>query len=430
MSYVRLDDEHENGRLTTLRERLESEVRMQTGLAFPIFQDRNDIAWGDNWKVRIEEGIDAVTFFIPIITPGFFQSSACRSEFERFREREQAMDRADLILPLYYVEADEFSDEAAREADAMARELVQRQYFDWRPLRFEPFTSAQVGKGLASMARQVKAALPKARSRAAQASPRWKAGQNDRMQAVVKSPQLEKHTPSPRTEPPTFVVDAMHRGDYPTLTKAIAAVPPGARLLVRPGYYAEGIVMDKPLEIIGDGPREEIIVASKGSSILLFDTTMGRVTNLTLRQESGGKWFGVHIVQGRVRLEGCDIATGVLACVAIGCGADPVVRNNRIHDGKREGVFIYDKGRGTFENNDIFGNALTGFAVTDGGAPVVRDNHIHRNGGEGISIIRGGHGTYERNVLWDNARGAWFIDDDAGEVVRRDDVEGPPDGGI
>ncbi len=72
---------------------------MQAGLAFPIFQNRNDIAWGDNWKARIEEGIDAVTSFTPIISPGFFQSSACRSEFERFRKREQAMGRDDLVLP-------------------------------------------------------------------------------------------------------------------------------------------------------------------------------------------------------------------------------------------------------------------------------------------------------------------------------------------
>jgi cobaltochelatase CobT len=46
MSYVRSDDDHDGGRITKFRERLEGEVRMQAGKAFPIFQDRNDIAWG------------------------------------------------------------------------------------------------------------------------------------------------------------------------------------------------------------------------------------------------------------------------------------------------------------------------------------------------------------------------------------------------
>jgi len=49
MSYVHFDDTHENGRLTQFRERLSAEVRMQTGEEFPIFQDRNDIRWGQNW---------------------------------------------------------------------------------------------------------------------------------------------------------------------------------------------------------------------------------------------------------------------------------------------------------------------------------------------------------------------------------------------
>ena len=71
MSYVRFDDQHENGRLTEFRNRLSGEIRMQTGEGFSIFQDRNDIQWGQNWKERIEDSIDEVTFLIPIITPSF-----------------------------------------------------------------------------------------------------------------------------------------------------------------------------------------------------------------------------------------------------------------------------------------------------------------------------------------------------------------------
>jgi cobaltochelatase CobT len=74
MSYGRFDDKHENGRLTEFQERLSAEVEMQTGDEFPIFQDREDIKWGQNWKERLEETIDDVTFLIPILTPKFFKS--------------------------------------------------------------------------------------------------------------------------------------------------------------------------------------------------------------------------------------------------------------------------------------------------------------------------------------------------------------------
>src|ERR1700759_5585394 len=99
MSYVRLDDHHENGRVTELRSRLAGEVRMQLGEQFSIFQDRNDVSWGQQWQQRIEDAIDATTFLIPIITPGFFKSPACREEVERFLTRENRLGRSDLILP-------------------------------------------------------------------------------------------------------------------------------------------------------------------------------------------------------------------------------------------------------------------------------------------------------------------------------------------
>ena len=43
LSYVRLDDRHEDGRLSEFCDRLAREMRMQTGSAFHIFQDRKDI---------------------------------------------------------------------------------------------------------------------------------------------------------------------------------------------------------------------------------------------------------------------------------------------------------------------------------------------------------------------------------------------------
>ncbi len=110
MSYVWLDDQHENNRLTQFRERLSGEVRLQTGEEFVIFQDKTDIAVGQQWQQRIDESLDAVSFLIPILTPGFFRSEACRSEVERFLKREEQLGRHDLILPVYYVDCPMLND--------------------------------------------------------------------------------------------------------------------------------------------------------------------------------------------------------------------------------------------------------------------------------------------------------------------------------
>ena len=105
MCYLRRVDQHDQGRLTDLRKRLEGEVQLYRGEEdFAIFQDREDIRWGQQWRSRIEDSLNDVTFLIPIITPGFFRSKECRDEIDLFLQRERKLGRSDLILPIYYID--------------------------------------------------------------------------------------------------------------------------------------------------------------------------------------------------------------------------------------------------------------------------------------------------------------------------------------
>jgi hypothetical protein len=114
MCYVRFNDEHDDGQLTEFRKRLSTEVQAQTGEEFPIFQDRKDVTWGQNWQERIDEALDAATLLLVIITPGLFRSPACRAEVSRFLGREAELGRGDLILPVYYITAREMTPNCAR----------------------------------------------------------------------------------------------------------------------------------------------------------------------------------------------------------------------------------------------------------------------------------------------------------------------------
>jgi hypothetical protein len=136
MSYVRSDDEHDGGKITRFRMRLEGEVKMQTGRPFSIFQDRNDIQWGQQWEQRIAQSIADVTFLIPIVTPSFFESPACRSEFNAFLLREKTLGIARLILPVIYLGCDQL-DQSYTLSDPIAEILKTRNWTDWRPLRFK-----------------------------------------------------------------------------------------------------------------------------------------------------------------------------------------------------------------------------------------------------------------------------------------------------
>jgi F-box protein 11 len=440
MSYVHSDDEY--GPVTRFCERLSHEVGTCIGEDFLIFQDRKNILWGQNWKERIRESLDEVTFLIPIITPRFFGSSACRDELQRFLEREKKLGRNDLVLPVYFVDCPLLNDEGKRARDELAQAIADHQYADWRDLRFEPFTSPQVGKTLEKLAVQIRDALERVQASEKREAPEPDAGVTRRpvedvsvslpldIESVIERGEPTRG-PSAKTEPPIRMVDQMHRGDHVTITEAIETANPGDRILVRPGLYQEGLVIDKPgLEIIGDGNLDDIVVQAVGMDALLFKTTMGRVTNLTLRQMGGGDWYAVDIAQGRLELEECDIASQSLTCVGIHDGADPRLRRNRIHDSTQGGVLVYDNGQGVLEDNDIFGNAYSGVAISDGGNPTLRRNRIHDGQSGGVSVYDNGEGVLEDNDIFGNAYSGVAIRDGGNPILRRNRIHDDKQSGV
>ena len=443
MSYAQVDNKYTEGHLTVFRERLESAVRLQTGEHdFEIFQDKINLKFGDNWRRTIKESLDEAMFLMPIITPSFFNSQACRAEFESFLERERELQRDDLILPIYYVDCRWLNNETDRLRDSMAQVISSRQYADWRELRLEPFDSREVRKALAKLAAQIGFALERIR-------PDTEIKTNVSNEPEVRGlkqrpfdhgsidiPYVEDQRrpvrpPVPKNEPPELVVDQTDRGHYTTITDAINAANPGDRVVVLPGTYEESIVIDKPLEIIGMGRREEIVVQASNQHTVSFKTTLGRVVNLTLRQIGGSSdWFAVHIAQGRLELKECDISSESSSCVAIQGGADPRVVNNRIHDGRASGVYVFADGRGTLEENEIFGNSLAGVSIRNGADPTVRKNSIHDCGREGIILQENAAGTIEDNRIYRNNFSGVEIRENSTALLRHNHVYDGKAGGV
>jgi cobaltochelatase CobT len=200
LSYVRDDDAHDLGAVTKFRERLEGEVKVQSGQRFEIFQDRNDIRWGQFWQERISQSLSDVTFLIPIITPSFFVSPACRSECETFLRMEQTLGSNKLILPVYYVSCEAM--EAKDDSDPIAAALKKRNWTDWRSFRFLPFDNRDVRAALADLATNIKASMQELASIA-------DAAQRPRHVPKLNDAATAKATPE---QPPYFNRYLAHHG--------------------------------------------------------------------------------------------------------------------------------------------------------------------------------------------------------------------------
>ncbi|WP_157183590.1 TIR domain-containing protein [Nocardia takedensis] len=151
-SYVRNDDSDSNGHITRISERVISEFRMQTGSELEIFLDRKKIEWGDAWNEKIDTSIHGTTFFIPIITPSYLQSQACREEFLKFWSKSKSSNLHELILPIIYTEVtlDPMSD------DEIIRILSGLQHEDWTELRLEDENSSAYRRGVNRLATRLK----------------------------------------------------------------------------------------------------------------------------------------------------------------------------------------------------------------------------------------------------------------------------------
>jgi hypothetical protein len=137
LSYTRFDDKFTNGGISWLRQKLEEAVQARTGKPFQIFQDVEDIEYGDRWEKKLDQALAEAQLFIPILTPSFFQSDFCRREAQAFLNYAERTGRDDLILPLYLIETPILDLKELREADELASALSARQHADWRSLEVD-----------------------------------------------------------------------------------------------------------------------------------------------------------------------------------------------------------------------------------------------------------------------------------------------------
>ena len=437
-SYVRFNDQIEEGRLSDFREKLENEVSMLLGEKFDLFQDTKGVGFGQNWQRRLKEGLAESTLFIPILTPAYLRRPACRGELEQFLAKEKELGRDDLVLPLLYLETPAVTDEARRIQDPLAIALHEHQYRDWTDLRFEAWEKSKFLR-LNAMAKEIvtalerkpprpsviKKGLAKTTSGAIEGA-EGGSEMNSVAQSLATTSTAETEqaiTRDKRAEPVTLIVDPMPgRGDYTSIGAAIAAAAGGERILIRPHVYGEALKVDKPLELIGDGQREQIIIESRGSHPIFFQTSFGRVANLTIRQLGGEGWFGVNIPQGQLVLEDCDITSESLACVGIHKAANPILRRNRIHSGKQSGIFLFENGRGTLEDNDVFGNGFSGVEIKTGADPVLRRNRIHDGKQSGVMVGEKAKGVLEDNDIFGNGFSGVEIKTGGDPVLRRNRI--------
>jgi hypothetical protein len=155
-SYVHKDDEAEGGRIVSLARDVISQYEMITGETIDLFLDRDSLEWGDQWRSQVDASLSTVAFFIPVLTPRYFQSVECRRELNFFLRRATRLGIGDLVMPILYIEVPGLNDDAPQD---QAMSLVKPfQYESWIERRFDDRTSPEYRRAVAALAQRLAAA--------------------------------------------------------------------------------------------------------------------------------------------------------------------------------------------------------------------------------------------------------------------------------
>lgn len=133
-SYVHKDDEAQGGAISKLARDVVAQYEMITGESIELFLDRDRLEWGDDWRKKVDESLATVAFFIPVMTPRYFQSVECRRELNHFVRRAKNLGLEELIMPVMYVDFPGIREDVPTD-EAIA--LVKPYHWeDWTKLRY------------------------------------------------------------------------------------------------------------------------------------------------------------------------------------------------------------------------------------------------------------------------------------------------------
>jgi hypothetical protein len=149
----------------------------------------------------------------------------------------------------------------------------------------------------------------------------------------------------PPADATIFVDDvAGAAGHYATLTDAVAAAPPGAVIAVGAKTFHEGIVIEKPLTLVGKCPRDTILDQAAANMPAIAVSAKGtvEVRNLAIKHQLFG---GLDIIdQGELVIRDVVLDSNAGYGVHAGYGPKVTLERSLITKMKRRGAKLYGSG--------------------------------------------------------------------------------------
>jgi molecular chaperone DnaK (HSP70) len=234
-----------------------------------------------------------------------------------------------------------------------------------------------------------------------------------------------------------YVVSASGDADYTTIGAALKQAKAHGQIVVRPGTYRESLTLDREIEIIGSGSREQVVIETGAAIGLKMATAHAIVRGITLRHSAARatNWNthgAVVVAQGCLELENCRIEATIQGVSVWGTASRVMLRGCHVHGGQNAGLAVNYGAQATLDGCELANNRHAGIHVRDRGSRAsLQRCHIHDGKGPGISLSSEGQITLEYCEISGNASvGIQICDERSSATLRQCRIHDGQDRGI
>ena len=210
-------------------------------------------------------------------------------------------------------------------------------------------------------------------------------------------------------------------GGFRTVEEALAAARTGSVIRIRPGRYAESLVIRTRVTIVAEGDRGSVEICPRSGTavMLLADAVM--LTDLTLRG-GGDDVAVVDAARGQVAMEGCAVSgSGWTAVLARGSGS-LAMRGCRVSNTQGAGIVDTAETASVIEDCLIENLGTSAVVLGEKSRSTVRGCRLRDARGNGVLANGEAQGTVEDCEISTTSKPAIALEGDSATRIVRTSV--------
>ncbi|MBQ0954146.1 right-handed parallel beta-helix repeat-containing protein [Streptomyces coelicoflavus] len=184
------------------------------------------------------------------------------------------------------------------------------------------------------------------------------------------------------------------RDRYRTIGEALAAARTGALISVRPGTYAENMVIHTRVTLTAAEGRGTVEIRPRSGSVLTLRADAVMLSELTLRG-SDAEEPAVDVRRGQAALDGCEVVGAAWTALVAGGTGSLALRDCRVSNPQGAGIVVTSTTPTTVESCTLEHLGTSALVLAEQGEARVRDCTVRDARGNGVLANGEARGTVE-----------------------------------